>query len=269
MAERTATSEPRARGAVDRAYRVLATGFCFAFFGAGGLVLRFLVFPFVDLFVREPARRITVNRRLIHHTWRFFVWLMRTVGVISVEVRGLERLRRPGLLVLPNHPTLIDVVILVSLMPDVACVVKSSLATNPFTRGPVRGAHYVCNDAGMELITDSLEALASGSSLIIFPEGTRTRPGAPTQLLRGAANVAVRARVDVTPVVIRCEPLMLGKGQKWYEVPPRPGHFTVEVQEDVAIGRFLEGAVSEPLAARRLTQWLERFFQQEARRGGD
>ncbi len=268
MAEH-ASALPRARGRLDSAYRVAATGFCFAFFGTGGLVLRLLVFPLVELFIRDPARRTQVSRRVIHHTWRFFVWLMRAVGVITVEVRGLERLRRPGLLVLPNHPTLIDVVILVSLMPDVSCVVKSALLANPFTRGPVSAAHYVCNDAGIALIDDSLEALRTGNSLIIFPEGTRSPQGEPIKLLRGAANVAVRARVDVTPVVIRCEPLMLGKGQKWYEVPPRPGHFTIEVREDVAIEQFLESGASEPLAARRLTQWLEQFFQQEARRGGD
>lgn len=260
---------PASRGRLEAAYRVAATGFCFAFFGTGGLLLRLLVFPLVSLFIRQPERRTLVSRRLIHHTWRFFVWLMRAVGVITVEVRGLERLQRRGLLVLPNHPTLIDVVILVSLMPDVSCVVKSSLLANPFTRGPVRAARYVCNDAGMALIGDGLAALAEGNSLIIFPEGTRTPQGEAIKLLRGAANVAVRARVDVTPVVIRCEPLMLGKGQKWYDVPPRPGHFTIEVREDVAIERFLEGAASEPLAARRLTQWLEHFFHQEARRGGD
>jgi 1-acyl-sn-glycerol-3-phosphate acyltransferase len=254
--------------ALDTAYRVLATGFCFASFGLGGLLLWVAVFPLLTLAVRDERARVRAARAVIHRAFRLFVGLMRRVGVLSYEVRGGQRLLRPGLLVLANHPTLIDVVFLIALIPQADCVVRSGLATNPFTRGPVRAAGYVCNDAGQDLVWDSLEALAAGQTLLIFPEGTRTPRTGPSKLHRGAAQVAVRAPRDVTPVVIRCEPLTLGKGEKWYKVPPRRAHFTIQVGEDVPVAPFLDGPGSEPLATRRLTAWLTRYFEQEATRGG-
>jgi 1-acyl-sn-glycerol-3-phosphate acyltransferase len=124
----------------------------------------------------------------------------------------------------------------------------------------------VSNDEGLALLTDSLESLKHGNTLIIFPEGTRTPRTGELTLQRGAANIAVRGPIDVTPVIIRCTPLTLGKGEKWYRVPERRAHFTIEVRDDVPVKPFLEAA-SEPLAARRLTAWLKSFFEQEGRRG--
>jgi 1-acyl-sn-glycerol-3-phosphate acyltransferase len=251
----------------NRAWRVVATGLCFASFGLGGVVLSALVFPVLRLLLRNQTRLVRVSRAIIHHAFRFFVWEMKTVGVLSYEVHGRERLQRPGLLVVANHPTLIDVIFLISLIPQASCVVKSSLAKNPATSGPVRSAGYVINDQGVALIDDALDALKHGDTLVIFPEGTRTPREGTLSLQRGAANVAVRVPRALTPVIIRCEPLTLGKGEKWYNVPSRRVHFTIEVREDVAVDNFLAGATSAPLAARALTAWLETYFE-EARHGG-
>ncbi len=251
----------------NKAWRVVATGLCFASFGLGGVVLSGLVFPVLRVALRDRARLIRVSRSIIHHGFRFFVWEMKTLGVLSYEVHGVERLQRPGLLVVANHPTLIDVIFLISLIPQSSCVVKAALAKNPATSGPVRAAGYVINDQGVALIDDGVSALQQGDTLVIFPEGTRTpREGALT-LQRGAANLAVRVPHALTPVIIRCEPLTLGKGEKWYNVPARRVHFTIDVREDIAVDNFLAEASSAPLAARALTAWLQTYFE-EARHGG-
>ena len=252
---------------LDRAWRVFGTGVSFATFGLGGALLGLIIFPLLRLLVRDPARLMRLSRDIIRHTFRFFIWEMSTLGVLSYEIHGAQRLLRPGLLVLANHPTLIDAIFLIALMPQVDCVVKSTLATNFFTAGPIRAAGYVSNDQGMALLTDSLESLKRGNTLIIFPEGTRTPRSGTHELQRGAANIAVRGPIDVTPVLIRCEPLTLGKGEKWYNVPERRAHFVIDVRDDVQVKPFLEAA-SEPLAARRLTAWLKTFFEQQGSHRG-
>src|SRR5690606_37781891 len=167
------------------------------------------------------------------------------------------------------HPTLIDVVMLVSRLPHADCVVKSKLANNPFTRGPVRATGYVCNDNGAGLVDDCIASVRAGYNLLVFPEGTRTPRGASLgPLQRGAANIAVRGRLDVTPVVIRCEPRTLGKGEKWYRVPPRRFHLSVDVLPDLPVAPFLAGGVPEPLAARHLTTALGDIFRGELLRAG-
>ena len=82
-------------------------------------------------------------------------------------------------------------------------------------------------------------------------------------LKRGAANIAVRGRRAVTPVVIRCDPPTLGKDDKWWHVPPRQAHFRIDVMDDVAIDDFVRYA-SEVLAARRLTDYLQQLFMKES-----
>ncbi|GAB3745859.1 lysophospholipid acyltransferase family protein [Lysobacter olei] len=245
---------------LNHLWRVIATGVSFLAFGVGGLLLGVLVFPLISLGVREPARRRRWARRLVQKSFAFHIELMRVLGVLTYEIRGRERLQRDGLLVLANHPTLIDVVFLISLLPNADCVVKSALARNPFTRGPVRAAGYVFNDDGAGLVDDCIAAVRRGGTLVIFPEGTRTRRNAPLHLQRGAANIAVRGRLDITPVRVTCTPLTLGKDEKWYRVPARRFHVVVDVQPDLEIAPFLNGAQGEALAARQLTDYLTEYF---------
>ena len=247
-------------------WRVFATGLCFATFGIGGLILRVLVFPLLYLLVRDSRRRIDLARGIIRLTFRSFIELMQAVGVLRYRISGSDRLARHGLLILANHPTLIDTVFLMALVRHADCIVKGALWNNPFTRGPVRAANYINNDQGVDLVSDCIASLQGGNNLIIFPEGTRTGLDGVISLKRGAANIAVRGARNVTPVLIRCEPMTLSKGEKWWHIPPRQACFRIDVQEDIPIDRFIADGSSEVIAARRLTDYLQTYFTEENQR---
>lgn len=251
---------------LNYAWRVFATGLSFVCFGLGGLALRLLAFPLLTLLVREPQRRQRLARLLVHYSFRFFIGLMRVLGILTWEVRGAERLQRQGLLILANHPSLLDVVFLIALVREADCVVRGGLARNAFTRGPIRAANYLTNDSGVDLVGDCIASVRAGGNLIMFPEGTRTPRCGPVRLQRGAANIAVRGGFDITPVSIRCEPATLRKGEPWYRVPARPMHYTIEVREDLPVHAFLVGEGGEALAARRLTDHLHDYFFAETPR---
>ncbi|MBK9656610.1 MAG: 1-acyl-sn-glycerol-3-phosphate acyltransferase [Rhodanobacteraceae bacterium] len=248
---------------LDRPWRICATGFCFAMFGLGGLVLRILVFPLLALLVRDRLRRAELARAAVHRGFRIFIELMRLTGVLRYDIVGRAKLNRRGLLILANHPTLIDVVFLGSLIEHLTCVVKADLKRNPFTRGPVLGAGYICNDEPEGAIEDCRRALDDGGNLVIFPEGTRTAEDGIIRLRRGAAQIAVRCRRDITPVTISCIPRSLTRWIPWYVVPLRPMHFRIEVRDDIPIAPYTSGDEPEALAARRLTQDLNHYFLQE------
>lgn len=250
----------------DRGYRIVATGFCFFVFGAAGVLVSIFCVPVLMLFVRDLKRRTRAARFIVHHFFRFFIGLMNFVGVLSYELSGIEKLQRPGLLVLANHPSLIDVIFIISLIPQSGCVVKSALVRNPFTRAPVRAAAYITNDAGLALIEDCQAHFEQNETIVIFPEGTRTPLSGELELQRGAANVAIRCRRAVTPVSIISTPRTLAKGQRWYQVPPRRVHFTIRVHDDLQVDPFLTEGASEPVAVRRLNAHLKTFFEQEFRR---
>jgi 1-acyl-sn-glycerol-3-phosphate acyltransferase len=250
---------------IGRYWRVFGTGLSFVAVGIGGV----FVFPVLNIFIRSRQLRSVIARHVIRFTFRCIVGLMRVMGVFQYEISGLERLERHGLLILANHPTLIDIVILMAFVKRADCIVKSKLWRNPFTHATVRAAAYVRNDDyGAQLIEDCVAAVRRGGNLIIFPEGTRTPANGSIVLRRGAANIAVRAQCNVTPVLIGCAPLMLVKGERWWRLPCGPSHYSIEVQEDIDVRSFIAEAGNNVLAARRLTDHLQDYFTQEKVRHG-
>ncbi len=251
------------RNGVLRFWRVCTVALAYACFGVGCLALLLVVFPVLRIFVRDAGRQRKMARLLIQRSFSVFVLQLRMLGIMTCDLQGVEKLDRHGLLILANHPTLLDVVVLIAHLPDADCVVKASLLRNPFTYGPVSAAGYLMNDDGPGLIKDCIKTVRAGGRLLIFPEGTRTRRGEPMRLQRGAANMAVRGRLDITPVRIECEPLFLGKGEKWYCVPMHGARYTLRVCDDISIQPFLESGEEEMLVVRRLTQYLARYFSEE------
>ena len=70
------------REAASRCWRIFATGLSFASFGLGGLFLRLVVFPGLNVFVRQPQERVACAREVIRLTFRAFV------GWMSCDQRG-------------------------------------------------------------------------------------------------------------------------------------------------------------------------------------
>jgi len=247
-------------GLPNRAWRVFATGFSFACFGLGAVLMGFTAWPLLRLSSRNSRVAVARVQRAVSASMRLFVWLMKSLGLLTYEIRGREKLAARGQFVIANHPTLIDVVFLVGLMPEVDCIVKQALWRNVFLRWPVYWAGYISNATGEGLVAACVRALHEGRSLVVFPEGTRTRPGEPPSFHRGAAQIALAAQRDLRPVTITCEPITLYKGNAWYRVPPRRPHWILAVGEPIAIAPFLAAGEPQPLAARHLTQALEKGF---------
>jgi len=216
-----------------RPWRLVATALSFLLFGVGGLALGILAVPALWLVPGPRVARQRRMRRLVSAAFRAFIGVMRGLGGLDYDLAGFERLGQPGQLVVANHPSLIDVVFLIAFIPGAGCVVKSALWRNPAMALVVRGAGYVRNHPTEAMIEGATAALEEGQTVIMFPEGTRTRPGQPMRFHRGAASVAARAARVVTPVFIAVTPTTLTKHEPWYRIPPRRPRFSLRVGEDV------------------------------------
>lgn len=244
-------------------YRIHATGICFTVFGIGALLLSFSWFPLLRLWHwRDSEAAQRAIQRSLSAGFRGFVWLMKSLRLLSWQASGLEHLKQPGVLVIANHPTLIDVVLLISFMPQADCIVKAGLWRNIFLRWPVAWAGYIPNDDDKpeQLLARCAEKLRSGRSLIVFPEGTRSVPGKPLAMRRGAAQIAIAAACPIVPVTITCEPLTLTKGSPWWQVPARRFHISLTVEPAIAVEQMIAPNLPTSVAARRLTQWFADYY---------
>ena len=240
-------------------WRLTWTGMSFFLFGLFGLLLGVCVFPILRLLPMRPNSRRITGVRIVGLSFRCFIGFMRAAGVLTYEIRGRERLGRPGQLIIANHPSLIDVVFLIAFTPLAGCVVKASMWRNPFTSGVALGAGYIPNFPTDMMIEGASAALEQGQTLIMFPEGTRTTPGQPLQFHRGAASVAIRAAQVLTPVYISVNPVTLTKGNPWYRIPPSRPRFSLVVGEDIDISSYRANNLP-PAAGRALNEHLIRIF---------
>lgn len=254
--------------AADRYYwRLVATAGCFALFGFGGLALTTLMFPLL-LFLPGETRAHRA-RWCVHKCFALFMWVIERLGLMRWEVHGAQHLRACGnQLILANHPTLIDVVALLALIPDASCVVKRALWNNPFVSGVVRAAGYISNADSQQVIDDCVDDLRHRHPLVIFPEGTRSVPGCPLHFQRGAAYIALRSARPVLPVLIQCHPSTLTKGAKWYRIPARRFVLRIEVLAPIEVQHWVGAAEPPTLQARRLTHALEAYFTDQLNQHG-
>lgn len=248
-------------GALDRLWRLIATAISFALFGLGGLVFALIVFPLINLLISNRERRTAIAQQAVHAIWRLYVRVMAVLGVLSYETHGAEMLRRDrGTLVVANHPSLLDIVFIMSLMERTQCVVKAGVWRNPFMRGVVTAANYIPNVGDPEkLLDDCVAALKAGNNLVIFPEGSRTPPGQKRKYQRGFAHIALRSKAPLRPITVTCTPPTLLKGEPWYKIPARRPHWVITVHERIAMGDAQE---EQAIAVRRLCADVERRIEE-------
>jgi len=186
--------------------------------------------------------------------FRTYLAIMQALGGLRLDLSALDGLRDQGpLIVAPNHPSLIDAVLVVSRLPDAMCVMKSSLVGN-FLLGPAaRLARYIPNDTLLGLASRAGDELRVGGHLVLFPEGTRTSRDPVGPFTAAVAVVSRRTGVPVQAVFIETDTRYLGKGWSVLSPPGFPHRYRAR------LGRRFD----PPTDVREFTDELERYFAAE------
>jgi 1-acyl-sn-glycerol-3-phosphate acyltransferase len=253
------------RSRVARFWHQVRLGVCFVQFGATALFVAFVVAPILRRRSRGRDASELAVQRAIHRAFRFSVGFFKAARVLSVDARGLDEIARGGPCVLvANHPSLADVAILGSFLPQMDVIVNAGwTARSPFLARAIDAAGYVRNDGGRAIVDESADRLRRGRRLLVFPEGTRSPWGSFGRMHRGAAHVAIASGCPMVAVTIHCHPRMLGSGRKWHDVPERQSAYTIRVAGRFDPADYLKGAAGAPIAARRMTEDLLRLFLEE------
>jgi len=162
--------------------------------------------------------------------------LMRVAG-IAVVLRGLEKIPHGSLIVAAKHQSVWETFTLLTLFDDPAYIFKRELGWIPIFGWYAVKSRMVPVDrrarggaiAGM--VERAVEELRRGRQVIIFPEGTRTAPGAPPDYKSGVARLYAAAGVP-------CLPVALNSGLFWprRKFLRRPGTIVLEVLDPIPPG---------------------------------
>ncbi len=164
-------------------------------------------------------------------------FLLRVVAGTKVELRGLDRIPPGALLVAAKHQSVWETFTLLTLFDDPAYIFKRELQWIPIFGWYAWKSRMIPVDRGARggaiagMIARAREEFARGRQILIFPEGTRTAPGAPAAYKGGVAQLYAACGVP-------CVPVALNSGLYW---PRRkflrhPGTIVLEVLDPIPPG---------------------------------
>jgi 1-acyl-sn-glycerol-3-phosphate acyltransferase len=245
-------------------HHVFAKWFSFFYFGLSTMLLIIIIFPIMRLCCHPLERFRRTARAFISVSLRFFVFLMRAVGAAKLEVDNREAYQRmESKIVVANHPSLLDIVMLLSLIPNADCIVRANLSRT-LVRGVVKQL-YIPNSLDWDdLASLCVESLRQGNCIIIFPEGTRTPRVGQNTWKRGAARLSLISGCGIVPVRIGGnDKYGLGKRDPW----PAYNHeeeylYRITMGKEISPKKY--SGITPSIAVRRLNDDIKDAIMDEA-----
>ncbi len=151
---------------------------------------------------------------------RLWTWLILRLAGISLKVEGLENIdpKRQYIFIV-NHQSNVDIPVLVqALRPfQLRWLAKRELLRVPFLGWAIWAAKHVIIDRAdpqdaLKSLARAKERLAAGISLVVFPEGTRSRTGALQRFKKGGFLLAVQSQTPIVPITINGSGALLPAG---------------------------------------------------------
>lgn len=231
-----------------------AARLCLGFLLLGLLSLVFSLMVLVMSAVLARAGTPRVVRPLIARLFRFYLRLLVLIGACRFDLTELDALNGgPAMIIAPNHPSLLDALMILSRLPDAGCIMKADIVNSVFFGAGARLAGYIRNTPLRSMVQLAVADLRQGSHLLLFPEGTRSIRH-PIGAVQGTAGlIAKHAGVSVQTVFIETNSAFLGKGWSVLWIPKMPITYRVRLGK-----RF-----DPPLHTAHFRAELEQYFLSE------
>lgn len=182
-----------------------------------------------------------------HGCARAWSWLILATTGVDVTVEGLARLV-PGktYVFVANHQSIYDIPVLFWSLPfQLRIIAKESLGNFPMLGPHLKRTGHMLVDrkhpdrAG--ILGWASRLTANGLSLIVFPEGTRSRDGHMGKFKGGSLLLAMQAGLPIVPISVAGSRHVMKKG----ELTTRPGHVTLVVHEPIETIAAAEPSVTD------------------------
>lgn len=211
--------------------------------------IAFILYPLVPM-----SQGRALGRYVITFSFRFYLAMLSLSGRFSFDLKALDSLAdEPSLILAPNHPSLLDAVMVISRLPNISCVLKAELLNNIFLGAGARLARYISNKTVRYMVKMAEDDFSCKSHLLLFPEGTRTTTNPINSFSGSVGLIAHHVQVPVQTILIETDSLFLSKGWSLFRKPPMPIHYRVR------LGRRFE----PPQHTKRFMAELDQYFRDE------
>ena len=237
--------------------------FAMTVFGVGAVILAVFVFPFIRLFTLRRKDFGVVARAYVSHTFRVFLGFLNILHVSIRKVENEDDYRNiHSKIIIANHPSLLDFVYIMSLVPNSTCIVRGGLTKTPL-RGVIKQAYITNTTTFEDMCLECKKLTDMGCNVIIFPEGTRTPRHGKNNYKKGAARIALYCGCDVQPIFIGgSDKYGLGKHDPlWSYNHVEPYLYDFKKLPVIYIDEYKD--LSEPIAAKRLTDKMEEVLKSD------
>lgn len=220
----------------------------------GLICLTWSVFALPLYFILPRRAGTAIGRRGIMSGFRIYAWSLSITRTYLLDLHDIDSLKGgPPLILAPNHPCLIDALLILTRHPNIVCVMKSALMKNVFLGAGSRLARYVPNESSRQMIKESVAHLKDGGVLLLFPEGTRSTRAPINALVGSVGLIAKHANVPVQTLVIETDSPFLSKGWPLFRRPDLP------ITYRVRLGKRFDPPTDVPA----FTAELDRYYRQE------
>jgi 1-acyl-sn-glycerol-3-phosphate acyltransferase len=218
----------------------------------------------IPLYLLPRRAGIAIGRSGIMAGFRFYGYWLSLIGAFRLDLSEVDTLRQgPALILAPNHPSLIDAILILTRHPNLACVMKSDLMNNILFGPGARLACYINNSSTLRMVRDAVSDLRDGGTLLLFPEGTRSERSPIGELRKSIAVISRQAQVPVQTLIIEMDAPFLSKARGLWGRPSFPVTYRVRLgrrfdppQDIDAFMRELERYYRGELQGTQVARWL-------------
>ena len=227
----------------------------FVVFGFATIFMGYVCFPLIKLFVSDKQKRLFKYSLFVRTAWQIFVKYLKLIKIISVKTNDLDKLKNiKNSVIVTTHPSFIDGVVLLSIIPNATCLVADRLAENWLTQNIVKSMFVISGVPVEDIVKQTDKMLENGLSVMIFPSGKRHLANEYPKIRKGAALISMSANKDIIPIKMTTDIPFLQIGEPVSKPLEKTVEYTIEVKETINIKEFTEKYEDEFIRKREITK---------------
>ena len=231
--------------------RSIASVMLFILFGIGALFIRYCVFPLY-------SNKLD-NYELLQKSWFFFINLLEKLKILKLEITDIDKIRNiKNSIIVSTHPSFLDIVILMSIIPHSTCFVAERLANNPFLKGIVKLLFILEGQSVEDMLKETCSKFEKNLNVIIFPMGIRHRKNESPKIRRGTALIAHKTGRNIVMLKLETSFDFLQINQPFYDVGSEPVIYSLNYLGEIVTEDYLKQFLDEVTFRTEITKQIKK-----------